>query len=90
MKESAVASFDERAIYKGVKEFGDGPWKANAADRARGYPKIIPEMYREIKNGNLEWPEYRNFLFVKGVRDPAFPRNPPYCSYGDSTRVPVE
>jgi hypothetical protein len=88
MKESEVGSFDESAIYQGVDKFGASAWHSNARERAMALPKIVPDEYLIPANPNINWNSYRAMLAKQGVKDPPFPRNPPYCAYGNSTAVP--
>ena len=88
MKESAVNNFDELAIYKGVSLGGNRPWKANAAERKEGLPRVVPEIYLRPVNPNINWPKYRALLIKNRVKDPVFEQNPPFCVLGNSTRVP--
>lgn len=88
MKESDVGKFNERVIYSGVKAGGGSAWDSNAAERSSGLPRIVPTEYLKPEDPNLRWPEYRQFLVDRGVRDPNFDRSPAYCSYGNTTQVP--
>ena len=88
MKESNVGDFDESVIYLGVKIGGEGPWNKNAVDRKAGLPKVVPEKYLRPADPNIDWPMYREMLFMQGVRDPPFEKNPSYCVYGNTTEVP--
>jgi hypothetical protein len=88
MKESSVALFDESMIYEGVNVGGEPAWKANAAERNAGLPRVVPERYLRPADPNVDWPTYRQMLVNQGVKDPAFEQNPAYCVYGNSTNVP--
>jgi hypothetical protein len=88
MKESKVGRFNEFAVYQGVDKFGGGPWASNMSERNDGLPRIVPEKYLRPADPNMTWPIYRKKLVEEGVRDPVFEKNPSYCVYGDSTRVP--
>jgi len=88
MKESKVGSFDELLVYQGVNLGGKGPWNDNAKERAGKLPRVIPEKYLRPADPNAAWPTYRAYLVKEGVVDPQFEQQPPYCLYGDSTKVP--
>ena len=88
MKESKVGKFDEVAVYRGVQLGGTGSWNDNAKERAAGLPRVVPAKYLRPADPNMNWPTYRAMLVRQGVSDPPFPRNPSYCSYGNSTSVP--
>lgn len=88
MKESDVGSFDEFAIFKGVRIGGSSAWKSNARERRNNLPRVIPEKYLRPNDPNMSWNKYRKFLFDLGVRDPVFDSNPNYCKFGNSTLVP--
>lgn len=87
MKESEVGSFDEFAIYQGVKLGGGGPWEENAKEREEGLPRVVPEEYIRPANPNVNWADYRVMLVKEGVKDPVFQQSPSYCTLGDSTDV---
>lgn len=87
MKESGVDSATLTAIYEGVHLFGASAWNEDAAERARGLPKFIPDNYINF-DGDTDWPTLREKLVKDGVRDPQFPMNPSYCSIGDAQVVP--
>jgi len=88
MKESDVGKFDEFLIYKGVDLGGGSSWKSNADERESGLPRVLPAKFMKPDDPNIRWPEYRKFVFSKGVRDPEFEESPAYCKYGDTTEVP--
>lgn len=87
MKESHVDSFDEMAIFAGVKVGGQPSWDSNAKELQSGMPRVVPERKRRIPS-DVTWPNYRVELAKSGVRDPSFPKSPPYCVYGNSRNVP--
>jgi hypothetical protein len=89
MKESEVGSFDELVVFQGVRRGGSGAWASNAKERTGGLPKVVPEQYLRPPDPNMNWKTYRQILFDKGVRDPAFDAKPSYCRFGNSTRVPT-
>ena len=88
MKESRVGTFDESAIYQGVDVFGQHAWDANRREHELGIPKVIPIELRKPEDSNMNWPDYRRHLFERGIRDPAFEKQPAYCKYGNSREVP--
>ncbi len=88
MKESNVGSLDEALVYAGVSVGGQGPWNDNAEQRKAGLPRIVPEQYLQPTDPNILWPEYQQFLVLQGTKDPEFAREPKYCAYGNSTRIP--
>lgn len=88
MKESRVDAFDEFVVYKGVAGAGGGAWRSNAAERAAGLPRVIPDEFARPEDPNMDWETYRRLLQQKAVKDPPFDASPSYCRYGDSTQVP--
>ena len=88
MKESRVRAFDEFLIFQGVDKGGEGPWTANTQERTSGLPRVIPVEYLRPDDPNMTWPTYRQVLFMKGVKDPAFSAAPTYCVLGNTTSVP--
>ena len=88
MKESKVDTFDEFLVYQGVETGGSGPWSKNESERNAGLPRIVPVEYLRPVDPNVDWPSYRKMLTKRGVKDPPFERNPSYCVYGNSTKVP--
>jgi hypothetical protein len=88
MKESSVSNFDEFLVYQGVDKGGEAAWNKNAAERAAGLPRIVPESYLRPADPNVKWPAYREMLVSQGVTDPPFEQNPAYCAYGNTTTVP--
>ncbi|MGJ8724980.1 MAG: DUF1353 domain-containing protein [Roseibacillus sp.] len=67
MKESEVPKKDRFIIYQAVRKGGEKAWKNNAAQKAAGKPRIIPDEHRDIP-ANTEWAEYREHLYKEGVR----------------------
>lgn len=88
MKESNVSGFDEFVVYRGVDDWGGGPWNTNALERAAGLPRIVPAAYQRPADPNVRWPAYREMLVGLGISDPPFDPSPAYCAYGDTTTVP--
>jgi len=87
MKESEVDTTTRAAIYEGVRFGGDSAWESNAAERARGLPRIIPDSDLEF-GPTILWRDYRALLAQRGVADPALELAPAYCAIGDTTDVP--
>jgi hypothetical protein len=88
MTESRVPEATRETIYQGVRVGGTSAWNANAADRARGLPRVVPEGAMAIGPLDL-WDGYRQALVERGVRDPAFETGPPYCALGARAEVPT-
>lgn len=87
MKESNVASATRNAIFEGVRSGGSGAWQANALERRKALPRVVPSNAMEFGPLVL-WKDYRQLLARRGVVDPQFPTNPAYCRFGDTTNVP--
>lgn len=68
MIENDVGKFDRDAIYKAVRAAGSFAWAANARDRARHLPRVLPADRLEIQARTL-WPAYQAQL----VRDSVAP-----------------
>jgi hypothetical protein len=88
MKESQVANFDESAIYEGVHFGGEKAWNNNAKDASRGFPRILPEAFRQPPDPNMTWPQYAEGLMQTGVKSLDYADDGAYCHYGDSMEVP--
>lgn len=88
MKESNVPALGERAIYAGVHDFGDSAWNSNASDMKRGFPRILPEQYRQPPDPNMTWSSYAEQLMQAGVKSLEIVDDGGYCHYGDSMEVP--
>ena len=88
MKESNVGTFDEFAIFQGVNIGGAGSWSKTERERSTGLPRVVPREFLHPADPNLNWPTYRDMLVKSGVKDPPFAKNPSYCVYGNSTKVP--
>ena len=86
MKESQVPADKRDLIYAGVRAGGSAAWKDNAAQRANGFPKVIPPA--DMNFGPLVlWKDYQQSLKAQGVKDPV-PQSASYCGVGNSTVVP--
>jgi hypothetical protein len=68
MVENDVGKFDRDAIYGAVRAAGSFAWAANARDRARKLPRVLPADRLQIRAKTL-WPEYQRQL----VRDNVAP-----------------
>lgn len=88
MKESQVSTFDELTIYDGVHVGGESAWNNNAKAASRGFPRILPEAYRQPADPNMTWPQYAEQLMQRGVRSLDYVDDGAYCHYGDSMEVP--
>lgn len=87
MKESDVDIATRATIYEGVRLGGDSAWQGNAAEKASGLPRVVPEADLEF-GPTVLWQDYRQTLAQRGVGDPPFPPQPAYCAVGDATEVP--
>ena len=85
MQESGVSWWRRQLVYRGVRTGGDGAWRQNAADRARGLPRFNP--YGGVP-GNVTWPQLRDRLQREGRHDPPLPAQADICRYGNSRDVP--
>jgi hypothetical protein len=88
MTESRVPEATRETIYRGVRVGGGAAWSANAAERARGLPRVVPADAMAIGPLDL-WDGYRAKLVEAGARDPAFESAPPYCALGARAEVPT-
>jgi hypothetical protein len=86
MKESGVSSVHQMVIYAGVKLGGGFSWDANQDARKNGYLKVIPQNYWNFPM-DVTWDQYRDILHSKGITEPFFAENPPYCKCGDENDV---
>lgn len=85
MMENQVSAAHRRAIYDAVRAAGRLAWGANARERARNLPRIIPEGRLQIP-ALIKWPEYQAQLMRGGVG--AGPRGtiaPAFCARGSMT-----
>ncbi len=88
MKESNVGTIDGFLIYTALDKFGKLAWDSNAKAKSEGKPKVLPNKYLTPQDPNMTWEDYRKEMIKLGVKDPAFPKNPSYCKYGNTTEVP--
>jgi len=87
MAESRVKPRERDIIWQAVRSFGSSAWDGNAAAKAAGKPRIIPEDEMDIP-ALVTWPTYQAQLIAKGVRPAPKPATPPdYC--GAAGEVPL-
>jgi len=89
MKESDVGWLKKTFVYEGVVLRGAAAWQQNQAELHAGWAKFAPPEWRLIPPG-VPWVKQRKAMRAKGVRDPEFIKNQPFCKYGDSTEVPYD
>ena len=87
MKESQVEKVDQFALYEGLDLAGNPAWVENREDREGGIPRIVPPEYWNFPP-DATWEKYKQVLVSKGIKDPDFPKNPSYCSLGNSEEIP--
>jgi hypothetical protein len=81
MIESHVKLVTRQAVYWAVRAAGGSAWTANAADRNRGLPRVIPAADIATIPALELWPEFRRLLFERGVRAlPQTGQPPAYCA----------
>ena len=66
LMETRVPDADRAAIYRAVRAGGAASWQSNAAERASGLPRIIPQEYRSVPP-LTSWREYRVQLRDYGI-----------------------
>lgn len=86
MKQSGVSPASQMTIYRGVRLAGDRGWHRNAAARAAGFVRVIPEDRREIPV-TATWPVYRQHLRDTGVRPPPEQQAALYCALAEDVGV---
>jgi hypothetical protein len=70
-----------KAAVKVAKKSGNIPWKNNKKQRTMGYPRIIPEKYREFPIG-MKWKKYQKILFDINIKSNSEnSKTPLYCKY---------
>lgn len=67
MDESEVEPVPSSGIYWAVRWGGAAAWEQNAAERAQGLPRMVPEDALAAA-AEEDWPAYRGALFERGVR----------------------
>lgn len=82
MATSKVDRATLETMYAGARSHGMDAWRANARDRARGMPRVIPKEFWTLP-ADARWSHYRQKLFDLGVRADTL-RSPrqPYCDIG--------
>ena len=81
MIESHVKLVTRQAVYWAVRAAGESAWTANAADRYKGLPRVIPAAEIATIRPLEVWPEFRRLLFERGVRAlPQTGQAPAYCA----------
>lgn len=86
MKQSGVSPANQMTIYRGVRLAGDRGWHRNAAARAAGFVRVIPEDRRKIPV-TATWAVYRQHLRDTGVRPPPGQQAAPYCALAEDVGV---
>jgi hypothetical protein len=80
MGEYSSSSYDQMAVYYAVKYGAQGAWDQNAADRKKGYIKVLTGAYQNIPL-NSGWDSYREQLFKEHATEPAIDVGPAdYCA----------
>lgn len=87
MKESEVDEYRRAAVYQGVVRGGEKSWRQNDQELKGGWAKIAPPEWRDFPAG-ISWRSVRMAMRDKGIRDPLFVKNQPFCKFGNSTAVP--
>lgn len=87
MQESEVSTAQMYAISTGVAIGGDAAWRSNMQELHDGFSRLMPPSWRQFPAG-IAWNQQREAMRIKGLRDPVFKKNEPYCAYGDSQEVP--
>jgi len=78
------------AIYFGLRLGGGAAWKANAAEKAAGLPRMVPSELRKLSAADT-WSALRER--IRATQGPAAHAPPPsstpdYCQHGNSLEVP--
>ena len=82
MATSKVDRATRETMYAGARAHGMDAWRANARDRARGMPRVIPKEFWTLP-ADVRWTHYRQTLFDQGVRADTLPSaRQPYCDVG--------
>jgi len=86
MEESGVNWFWRLVIHRAVHWGGYFAWKSNAALRASGKSREIPDGY-ELPDPTVTWDEVQQAIYDRGDRPPKRPSQeppPPYCAQVDA------
>ena len=82
MRETRVVPRERELIFSAVDKFGGRAFRSNAADRAGGKPRIIPEEYRRIP-ALVRWENYQRMLISRGIRaEPPVAIPEAFCAWG--------
>ena len=74
------ASADQTIVYYAVKYGAQSAWDENAADRKKGYIRVLTDGYENIPL-NIDWETYRQQLFDQKAKEPPIdPGKPAYCT----------
>jgi hypothetical protein len=88
MKEQGVPDGTRRVVYRGVRAGGQSAWNANARERQRGIPRVVPDSLAHPEALD-SWETMRTRLMTGGLRgDTLRLSKQRYCRYGDSQNVP--
>lgn len=80
MIEYQSSSTDQRIVYYAVKYGAQGAWDENAADKQKGYIRVLTGPYAS-PTLNSDWLTYREDLLKQGAKEPALdPTKPSYCT----------
>jgi hypothetical protein len=80
MDEYGSSSADQTIVYYAVKYGAQSAWDENAADRKKGYIRVLTGGYENIPL-NIDWGTYRQKLFDQNAKEPAIdPGKPAYCT----------
>lgn len=81
MIESRVSLVTRQGVYWSVRAAGEAAWTANAAERSRGLPRVIPVAEIATIPALTVWPDFRQQLYDRGIRAvPPAGQTPPYCA----------
>lgn len=79
MAEYKSSSFDIEAVFYAVKYGAQGAWNENAADRKKGYIRVLTGGYQNLPL-NSDWDDYREQLFKEHATEPPIgPAPADYC-----------
>ncbi len=80
MDEYGSSSADQTIVYYAVKYGAQSAWDENAADRKKGYIRVLTDGYENIPL-NIDWETYRQQLFDQKAKEPPIdPGKPAYCT----------
>jgi hypothetical protein len=85
MDEYGSSWADQTIVYQAVKYGAQSAWDENAADRKKGYIRVLTGGYENIPL-NIDWETYRQRLFDQKAKEPAIdPVKPAYCTLPQKT-----